>query len=70
MSAASRSPPTATTASTGSPRTDGLDVTSAALGGGLEDGAFVAQDGRNIAPPEHQNFKLVPWSAIAAKLKL
>lgn len=50
--------------------TDGLDVTSAALGAGLEGGAFVAQDGRNIAPPEHQNFKLVPWSAIAAKMKL
>ncbi|UAL12362.1 phytase [Caulobacter segnis] len=50
--------------------TDGLEVTSASLGAGLEGGAFVAQDGRNIAPPEHQNFKLVPWSAIAAKLKL
>jgi 3-phytase len=50
--------------------TDGLDVTSASLGAGLEGGAFVAQDGRNISPPEHQNFKLVPWSAIAAKLKL
>ncbi|WP_395445046.1 phytase [Caulobacter sp. UC70_42] len=50
--------------------TDGLDVTSASLGAGLEAGAFVAQDGRNISPPEHQNFKLVPWSAIAAKLKL
>jgi 3-phytase len=50
--------------------TDGLDVTSASLGAGLETGAFVAQDGRNISPPEHQNFKLVPWSAIAAKLKL
>lgn len=50
--------------------TDGLDVTSAPLGAGLESGAFVAQDGRNISPPEHQNFKLVPWSAIAAKLKL
>lgn len=49
--------------------TDGLDVTSASLGAGLEDGAFVAQDGRNVSPPEHQNFKLVPWSAIAAKLK-
>ncbi|PHY19975.1 phytase [Caulobacter sp. BP25] len=50
--------------------TDGLEVTSTPLGFGLEAGAFVAQDGRNIAPPEHQNFKLVPWSAIAAKLKL
>lgn len=50
--------------------TDGLDVTSASLGAGLEGGAFVAQDGRNISPPEHQNFKLVPWSAIAEKLRL
>jgi len=50
--------------------TDGLDVTSASLGAGLENGAFVAQDGRNIAPPERQNFKLVPWSVIAEKLKL
>jgi 3-phytase len=50
--------------------TDGLDVTSASLGSGLENGAFVAQDGRNIDPPEAQNFKLVPWSMIAAKLGL
>ena len=50
--------------------TDGLEVTSASLGAGLEGGAFVAQDGRNVAPPENQNFKLVPWSAIAEKLKL
>ncbi|PLR27317.1 3-phytase [Caulobacter zeae] len=50
--------------------TDGLDVTSASLGAGLEDGAFVAQDGRNVFPPEHQNFKLVPWSAIAGVLGL
>jgi len=50
--------------------TDGLDVTSASLGAGLEGGAFVAQDGRNVSPPENQNFKLVPWSAIAGGLKL
>ncbi|MDG2531609.1 phytase [Caulobacter endophyticus] len=50
--------------------TDGLDVTSASLGEGLEAGAFVAQDGRNVFPPEHQNFKLVPWSAIAGALGL
>jgi 3-phytase len=50
--------------------TDGLDVTSASLGAGLEGGAFVAQDGRNVSPPENQNFKLVPWSAIATKLGL
>lgn len=50
--------------------TDGLDVSSASLGAGLESGAFVAQDDDNAAPPGRQNFKLVPWSAIAAKLKL
>jgi len=33
-------------------------------------GAFIAQDGRNVSPPEKQNFKLVPWSAIAGKLGL
>lgn len=50
--------------------TDGLEVTSASLGAGLEDGAFIAQDGRNVSPPEKQNFKLAPWSAIAGKLGL
>jgi 3-phytase len=50
--------------------TDGLEVTSASLGAGLEGGAFVAQDGRNVSPPENQNFKLVPWSAIAGTLGL
>lgn len=46
--------------------TDGLDVASGAPGGGL----FVAQDGRNISPAERQNFKLVPWAAIAGALGL
>jgi len=50
--------------------TDGLEVTSANLGGALVGGAFIAQDGRNISPPEYQNFKLVPWSAIAGALNL
>jgi 3-phytase len=50
--------------------TDGLDVTSASLGAGLDGGAFVAQDGRNVSPPENQNFKLVPWSVIAGKMGL
>ena len=50
--------------------TDGLDVSSANLGGAYAGGLFVAQDGRNIAPPERQNFKLVPWSAIAQVLGL
>ncbi|MGE0742318.1 MAG: phytase [Hyphomonadaceae bacterium] len=50
--------------------TDGLDVLSANLGGPYSGGIFIAQDGRNIAPQEHQNFKLVPWSAIAQALNL
>ena len=50
--------------------TDGLDVTSANLGGPYTGGLFIAQDGRNIAPQEYQNFKLVPWSAIAESLGL
>ena len=50
--------------------TDGLEVTSANLGPGLEHGALVAQDGRNVLPVENQNFKVVPWKAIADALKL
>ncbi|RYD54197.1 MAG: phytase [Sphingomonadales bacterium] len=50
--------------------TDGLEVTSASAGGIYGQGLMVAQDGRNVSPPEHQNFKLVPWSRIAAALKL
>jgi 3-phytase len=50
--------------------TDGLDVTSANLGPGLEHGALVAQDGRNVLPVENQNFKIVPWAAIAQALNL
>ena len=46
--------------------TDGLDVTSANLGPAFAHGLFIAQDGRNIAPAERQNFKLVPWQRIAA----
>lgn len=54
----------------GSSETDGLDVVSANLGGEFSHGLFIAQDGRNIAPQEHQNFKLVPWAAIADALNL
>ena len=50
--------------------TDGLEVSSANLGPGLENGALVAQDGRNVLPVETQNFKVVPWKAIAEALKL
>jgi len=50
--------------------TDGLEVSSANLGPGLENGAMIAQDGRNVLPVETQNFKVVPWKAIADALKL
>jgi 3-phytase len=45
-------------------------VLSTNLGGPYAGGIFVAQDGRNIAPQQNQNFKLVPWSAIAGELNL
>ena len=44
--------------------TDGIDVTSAALGSAWPDGLFVAQDGDNDGG--NQNFKLVSWGDIAA----
>lgn len=50
--------------------TDGLEISSRNLGPGFEHGAMVAQDGRNVMPVENQNYKMVPWSAIAAALKL
>ena len=50
--------------------TDGLEVSSRNLGPGLEHGAMVAQDGRNVMPVENQNFKIVPWKAIAEALGL
>ena len=50
--------------------TDGLDVSSANLGPGFENGAMIAQDGRNMLPVENQNFKFVPWSTIAKSLNL
>lgn len=54
----------------GSSETDGLDVTSAALGADYPQGLLVVQDGRNRMPSEAQNFKLVAWADIAAALKL
>ena len=50
--------------------TDGLEVVSASAGPGFEHGLMIAQDGRNVSPPENQNFKLVPWGRIAEALKL
>ena len=50
--------------------TDGLEVTSANLGGIYSRGMFVAQDGRNRMPEAPQNFKYVPWQVIADAMKL
>ena len=47
--------------------TDGIDVTSASLGPAFPQGLFVAQDGGNDRG--NQNFKLVPWEAIANALR-
>lgn len=50
--------------------TDGLEVISTALGANYPAGLMVAQDGRNLAPPERQNFKYASWQDIAAALGL
>ncbi|MHC4209073.1 MAG: phytase [Planctomycetota bacterium] len=44
--------------------TDGIDVCNLGLGSAFPLGVFVAQDGQN--PGGNQNYKLVPWEAIAA----
>lgn len=46
--------------------TDGIEVVSAALGPAFPKGLFVAQDGSNTRPAANQNYKLVPWDAIAS----
>ena len=43
--------------------TDGIEVVNLELGPAFPSGLFLAQDGQN--PSGHQNFKLVPWQAIA-----
>lgn len=54
----------------GAEETDGLDVTSANLGGDNARGILVVQDGFNTDPSANQNFKVVPFSAIADALSL
>ena len=54
----------------GASETDGLEVTSANLGGPWSDGMLVVQDGRKRMPEGNQNYKYVPWSAVAAALGL
>jgi 3-phytase len=54
----------------GASETDGLDVSSANLGGPYTEGMLVVQDGYKRLPDGPQNFKYVAWSDIATALKL
>lgn len=54
----------------GASGTDGLEVTSANLGGIWSRGMLVVQDGRKRMPEGAQNYKYVPWTAIAEALGL
>ncbi|TWI52536.1 3-phytase [Pseudomonas duriflava] len=54
----------------GTSETDGLEVTSADLGGAYSQGMLVVQDGYKRLPEGTQNFKYVPWSRISQALKL
>ena len=54
----------------GASETDGLEVTSANLGGPWSKGMLVVQDGRKRMPEQAQNFKYIPWSEVAKTLHL
>lgn len=54
----------------GASETDGLEVTSADLGGQWSRGMLVVQDGRKRMPEGNQNYKYVPWQDIADALQL
>lgn len=54
----------------GASETDGLDVTSANLGGIWSAGMLVVQDGRKRMPEDRQNYKYLPWTAVAEALGL
>lgn len=54
----------------GASETDGLEVTSANLGGPWSAGMLVVQDGRKRMPEGNQNYKYLPWSAVAGALGL
>ncbi|NNB28437.1 phytase [Pseudomonas fragi] len=54
----------------GASETDGLEVTSANLGGAWSKGMLVVQDGRKRMPEQAQNFKYIPWSEVAKALRL
>jgi len=54
----------------GASETDGLEVTSANLGGAYDRGMLVVQDGYKRLPDGPQNFKYVAWADVADALKL
>ena len=54
----------------GTSETDGLEVTSANLGGPWSQGMLVVQDGRKRMSEQAQNFKYIPWSDVAKALRL
>ena len=54
----------------GASETDGLDLTSANLGGRFSRGMLVVQDGYKRLPDGAQNFKYVAWDDIARALAL
>jgi 3-phytase len=54
----------------GTADTDGLDVTSANLGGPFARGMLVIQDGYKRLPDGPQNFKYVGWDDVAGALGL
>lgn len=54
----------------GTSETDGLDVTSAALGPDYPQGLLVVQDGHKRLPDGPQNFKYVSWADVVDALKL
>lgn len=54
----------------GASETDGLEVTSSNLGGPWQQGLLVVQDGRKRMPEDNQNYKYVPWKAVADLLEL
>ncbi|NRR30290.1 phytase [Oxalobacteraceae bacterium] len=54
----------------GSSETDGLDVSSANLGGAYARGMLVVQDGYKRLPDGPQNFKYIAWDDIAQALHL
>ena len=52
----------------GTSETDGIEVSAASFGRGLEGGIMIAQDGDNT--PNAQNFKLVRWADVKRALRL